>query len=377
MISIKTINGKTEAVLNTNTLGITFRLFTDTGRYKRAVRRDNSVIDYANGITSVTSSDISNTNDGIEYGTITLRTEVLVRCRDEEADIMQLEEVVSETGETLTEEQLVELGNENYIQAVRDLLDDVFSKQVTAVIDEDEKSYNVSISYSLALSGVRNQVSYAGDCYTFVFYTYCNVIENGENSKTYSLELDGRRVPYSTLTVRRVPTQEANVYAGGEGKPVSKCINSNTVLGISLECPAFVSLLNDTVKNYLLRGEENTAHFLTLDMNGAEESYLAVFGQADSTAQNVLNAGQTLSFCETVEEYGIISLPPEYYVYVYGGENGTVTAQTEDKALAYNFSSKKFVSGEKSLVLTLEKGGTVASLSEIKNAAQINFTRIQ
>ena len=380
MIEVKALVDNLQNILNGNSIGVTFRLFTDTGKYRRAQRTENTVTDYINGIVSVTASDISSTNDGMEYGTTTLRTELLVRCRDTEEDVY--EDVESEDGEA--ESELIEEGNDNYIAAIRAFLDGVFAKQTyTTMTDEAGINFNVSVGYSLAMSGVRNQNPRTGDSYTFVFYAYYNIIQSGENSRLYIAYFDGEQLPYSAMTLRRVPVQEQNVFSGS-GDSASRAVNSGTTFGLSLECPAFQTTVNTVVKNYILNGENNTAHFLTVDLNGVLKTFLVTFGEVDSSAINILNASLTLTFVETVNAYGIISFPETYYVYEYTGTtNGTIIVTTSVAATVYNvrankFYTTRFMSGsEYAEAIQVVQGDIIVCLEEITNTTDSYLTLIQ
>ena len=380
MIEVKALVDNLQNILNGNSIGVTFRLFTDTGKYRRAQRTENTVTDYINGIVSVTASDISSTNDGMKYGTTTLRTELLVRCRDTEEDVY--EDVESEDGEA--ESELIEEGNDNYIAAIRAFLDGVFAKQTyTTMTDEAGINFNVSVGYSLAMSGVRNQNPRTGDSYTFVFYAYYNIIQSGENSRLYIAYFDGEQLPYSAMTLRRVPVQEQNVFSGS-GDSASRAVNSGTTFGLSLECPAFQTTVNTVVKNYILNGENNTAHFLTVDLNGVLKTFLVTFGEVDSSAINILNASLTLTFVETVNAYGIISFPETYYVYEYTGTtNGTIIVTTSVAATVYNvrankFYTTRFMSGsEYAEAIQVVQGDIIVCLEEITNTTDSYLTLIQ
>ena len=380
MIEVKALVDNLQNILNGNSIGVTFRLFTDTGKYRRAQRTANTVTDYINGIVSVTASDISSTNDGMEYGTTTLRTELLVRCRDTEEDVY--EDVESEDGEE--ESELIEEGNDNYIAAIRAFLDGVFAKQTyTTMTDEAGINFNVSVGYSLAMSGVRNQNPRTGDSYTFVFYAYYNLIQSGENSRLYIAYLDGEQLPYSAMTLRRVPVQEQNVFSGS-GDSASRAVNSGTTFGLSLECPAFQTTVNTAVKNYILNGENNTAHFLTVDLNGVLKTFLVTFGEADSSAINILNASLTLTFVETVNIYGVISFPASYYVYSYTGTASIIFVQAASETEVYNVRTNVFtaIDQKQSENLYMEgvdvaSGDILACLVPIINAADIGLTAVQ
>ena len=359
MVSIKKLRETLQNQLNTNNKGLFFKLFTDTGRYKKASRSTtnyNEVEKYINGIFNVTSSNISNTNTSLEYGTITARVELLVKCNEERAQIQNVE---GNEGYVITE--VVEPSNETYLEHLRAYLDQTFALHDAFYIDEEANRYQISASYSMAISGQRNSIIGVGDSYTFVFFVYYNVVKMGENSKDYEIYLDGERLPYGILTLRRVPAQSSNLYSN-QKSAVGKSINDSTVLGISVECPAFVSSVNNTIKNYLLKGEENIAHFLTLKLNGLEEDYLVLFGEVDATCQGVLNVGQTLTFVETIAEYGIISFPSNYNLYV-NDTYGESIAFSEDKKI-YNITKKEFSN-------VVGVGDFVATMSELNGLTKV------
>ena len=65
MIELKKLAKRLESQLNDGLTGdISYKLFTDTGTFKKAYRERNSVITYINGIYYNVSSDISNVYDG-------------------------------------------------------------------------------------------------------------------------------------------------------------------------------------------------------------------------------------------------------------------------------------------------------------------------
>lgn len=367
MISIKQLKNKLQNDLNdsenstniNSPLGVSFKLFSDTGKYKKAHRSQtniNEIQQYINGIFSVTSSNISNASNGLEYGTVTARVELIVKCNEEQAKVQEVE---NSQGEIV--EEVVKSDNEQWIENVRTYLDEMFVRHTYDVMpDKDNFSYEVSINYSMAISGQRNQVVGVGDSYTFVFFVYYNIVKSGENSRRYQIYLDNKVLPYGVLTIRRVPTQTANVYSG-QTKAIGKSINDNTILGVSIECPAFVSETNDTIKNYILNGENNVAHFLTLKLNGVEQNYLVLFGETDATAQGILNVGLMVSFVETIEEYGIISFPNNCNLY----QNDTQAniAFSNDKTI-FNITKREFLN-------VVSAGDIVVSFDKLSGLTQL------
>ena len=279
-----------------------------------------------------------------------------MKCNEENAKIQLVQ---GNNGAVVQE--IVERDNERWLEDIRTYLDEVFTEHSNFdLIDKEGAIYEVSANYSMAISGKREQVIGLGDSYTFVFFIYYNIIKSGENSRSYKIYLDGKELPYGVLTLRRVPTQTANVYSA-QNNAVGKSINDNTVLGISIDCPAFVSQTNEVVKNYLLNGESNIAHILSLKLNGKEQNYLVLFGEVDATCQGVMNVGQMLSFVETIEEYGIISFPSYYNLYKNNNENDI--AFSNDKVI-FNITKKEFTN-------IVAVGDFVATYSELSGLTKI------
>lgn len=355
MVSVKQLKDELQNALNDNYY-YKFKLFSDTGRYKKASRSINEIEEYINGVYTITSSNISNASNGIEFGTMTARVELLVKCNEEKAKI-ELE--YGENGAIV--EQIVKKDNDTYLEELRAYLDDLFaSHNQFDLTDKNGFNYEISANYSMAISGKREQIAGIGDSYTFVFFVYYNIVRLGENSRDYKIYLDGQELPYGIFTLRRVPAQTANLYSG-QNNAVGKSINDSTTLGISIDCPAFVSFTNEVVKNYLLNGEENIAHILTLKLKDSTQNYLVLFGEVDATAQGVLNVGQQLTFVETVAEYGIISFPTYYNIY----ENkGNIDIAFSEEKTIYNITKKEFTN-----IVTV--GDMVATFNDLEGLTKI------
>lgn len=287
----------------------TFKIFTDTGKYKKAIRKHNKITPVINGLYSVQSSDIEDTNTGLTVATITSRIEFVVPCLDDEEDVYQT--IVNEDG--TTEKTLIQSGNETYLSLIRQRIDEVCSKNYYQTMqDNNGTSYDVSVTYSLESTGTRQQLNEAGDSYSFVVYAYYNAVVNGDNSRAWVVYLDGERIPYLAMTIRRVPSQNANVYNGID---TTRNVMTSTTFSISMECPSIIGKFNKTIKNYLLNGERNVAHILTVIANDTTQNYLVLFGETDASSQGVLNVGHTLTFGEAYPLYGVISFPETYYIY--------------------------------------------------------------
>lgn len=368
MITLKQLTDELSSALNAQgNPGVTFVLHNDTGEYTKAVRDYNDVKDVINGIVTLTSSEVENTNDGLTIASLTTRTELLVPCRDTEEDIKQI--ILNSDG--TYGEETARTGNVAFLAAVRDWIDEFCAKNGRATLyDADGNSFDTSWVYSLVTSGVRQMDSFAGDYFTFVIYADYNLIQGGVNSRSIVLTLDGEQISYSTTTPRRVPTQESNVYAGG--KAIGKSLTSDTVSGLSVILPATGRKTTKKVFDYLFKGDRNRAHFLNISTPHGNYDYLVQFGQTDGTASGVLNVGLTTSFVECPDDYALLSFPEEFFIYEATAGSAS-TLLFDGSNTLYNFGENKgFASGENSITnYSIVKGDIIVSLKRITNASSI------
>lgn len=368
MITLKQLTDELSSALNAQgNPGVTFVLHNDTGEYTKSVRDYNDVKDVINGIVTLTSSEVENTNDGLTIASLTTRTELLVPCRDTEEDIKQI--ILNSDG--TYGEETARTGNVAFLAAVRDWIDEFCAKNGRATLyDTEGNSFDTSWVYSLVTSGVRQMDSFAGDYFTFVIYADYNLIQGGVNSRSIRLTLDGEQISYSSITPRRVPTQEANVYAKGEA--IGKSLTSDTVFGLSVILPATGRNMTGKVFDYILNGNRNEAHFLTVNTPHGNKDYLVQFGQTDATASGVLNVGLTTSFVEGVPDYELLKFPDTFFIYE-ATAGSTSTLMFDGSNTLYNFGENKgFASGENSIPnYSIVKGDIIVSLKAITNASSI------
>ena len=317
MISLKEITQDIENGLNGVTSGqpeeydtLYFKLFSDTGRFRRAKKKVNAVTDPVNGVVSLVSSQTTPNADGSLIAMLTCRVELVARLKDEEEDVMQAAEVKDDNGKTVVKEQLVEEGNATYVQHIRNAISSFTQSQGFKTMTEGGQAYTVSVSYNFAETGTRAQRDRTGDSMTFVFYAYYNVIQNGQNSRSYVFRLDGQIIPYQQCTISRTDMSDADVYSGDAS---AKVTSSGSVFSVTLAVPSFVSVFNDAVKKYLLYGKQNVAHILEVYLGEKRTGFLPVkayivkFSEASNTAQGVLNVGGQITLSEIVDDFEIIT----------------------------------------------------------------------
>lgn len=368
MITLKQLTDELSSALNAQgNPGVTFVLHNDTGEYTKSVRDYNDVKDVINGIVTLTSSEVENTNDGLTIASLTTRTELLVPCRDTEEDIKQI--ILNSDG--TYGEETARTGNVAFLAAVRDWIDEFCAKNGRATLyDTEGNSFDTSWVYSLVTSGVRQMDSFAGDYFTFVIYADYNLIQGGVNSRSIVLTLDGEKISYSSITPRRVPTQESNVYASG--KAIGKSLTSDTVFGLSVILPATGKNTTGKVFDYIFNGDRNEAHFLAVTTPHGDKDYLVQFGQTDATASGVLNVGLTISFVECVPDYELLTFPDTFFIYE-ATAGSTSTLMFDGSNTIYRFGEDNdFASGVNSIAnYTIAKGDIIVSLKRITNASSI------
>lgn len=316
MISLKEITQDIENGLNGITSGqpeeydtLYFKLFSDTGRFRRAKKKVNAVTDPVNGVVSLVSSQTTPNADGSLIAMLTCRVELVARLKDEEEDVMQ---EVENSGE-----QLVEEGNATYVQHIRNAISSFTQSQgFKNVEDSDGQTYTVSVSYNFAETGTRAQRDRTGDSMTFVFYAYYNVIQNGQNSRSYVFRLDGQIIPYQQCTVSRTNISDADVYSGDAS---AKVTSSGSVFSVTLAVPVFKSVLNLAIVNEFILGgvsvdvKPNVAHILEVFYGAGVEnkplkkSFIVTISEASNTMQGVLNVGGQITLSEIVDDFEIVT----------------------------------------------------------------------
>lgn len=318
MIELKKLAERLEEQLNDGLTGdISYKLFTDTGTFKKAYRERNSVITYINGIYSNVSSDISNVYDGANgflVGSMTNEVVLVIPCKDDDEDVYA---VIHSPNEPQPEPKLVEIGNNTFIAQIRKRLDDIAAKTLYFTeTDSENKSYDVSVAFQLADTGIREQLPELGDCFTFSMQAFYNIIESGDNSRKWKIYLDDIILPYSSMSLQRQTTNETTVYAN-KGRSTSTLIVADT-FSCGIEIPSLLMEFNSIVKDFLLNGSNGYAHVAKFVAGDTTVYKLVVLSEDTATASGVLNVGVKLQLNETKEAYGLIAFSPSnYIIYLY------------------------------------------------------------
>lgn len=388
MIELKTLAERFEDLLNDGLTGnIEYKLFVDTGKLKKAYRQRNTVKTVVNGIYTSVSSDISNVYEsadksaaGLVIATMTNEITLVVPCQDEEEDTYS----VMHNPDGTTKQALIEVGNYNFIQTIRARLDDIAAR----VDNFTEDKYDVSSSFTIADTGIREQLPELGDCITFSVQAFYNIVENGDNSREWTIKLDGQILPYSNITFDRQTTSETTVYAN-RGLSTSSIVVADT-FSVGIEIPSVLIGFNDTIKDFVINGSKNDAHVAEItygkDTKGnANTAFkLVLLSNGSDTASGVLNVGQKIQLNETKEEYGIISFSNKYKIFRRrDGLAGNFEIKNASYALVYDpysceYSFHKAVNGIVTIpVILVGRLLIVASAANTSSLSTNAFQQIQ
>lgn len=289
MITLNDIAKKIQTELNAEQSGLEFTLHTHSGRFIRAVKKNNEIERKINGLVSLTSSEIEAVQSGAEVASMTVKIDIVVRCKDDEFPVLD----ITENGEAGT---MLDGGNVSYLNQVANTLNDFASRQFSGTMtDAAGKTFALAYSFGLANDGTRDKRPGIGDSFTFTLFGYYNIIQNGVNSKDIKYYLDGYIIPYSSGKMGRQPVIESDVFAGDVN---AKATTTSSVFYCTLNVPAFVGDFYKKLRSYILDGD-NTVHILTIEYEpNTFKNYFVYFGESSMSVEGVANVGDTVSFSE-------------------------------------------------------------------------------
>lgn len=368
MIALTQLKDMFQEALNSQGVGQIFVLHPDTGAFVESQRNYNDVLTKINGIYSNVSSNMETTVDGLTIISMTNKVELLVPCKDEEENVSQKIEYRNDAGIVTNYGTEIYSGNITWLNIIRQAIDNVCEKNgFREITDPKGEKYIVSYVYNLASTGTRQIDSLAGDYFTFTIYADYVFIKGGINSRSFKIYIDGAEAVYSTATLKKVPTQENNVYAG---ENIGRSLTSDKVMAVSMALPATLdNNVCDKIFEYLLKDDILT-HIAYISTPKVERIFLAQFGETDGTATGVLNMGLSLSLVETVANYELLQFDESLYIYEATSTNTvTLSVAAGTDVCLYDFSKKKGYHGTNNVSMSLEKGGMIISTREITNAS--------
>lgn len=356
MIELKQLAEELEKSLNNGlTGGIEFKIFADTGTFKKSYRVKNTEKTVINAIYSNSASDISNVYTdagGYIVATMTNEAVFVIPCKDEDEDEYEIINEVDESGKITKNEKLLELGNNNFLSQIRKILDNIAAQVINfSLTDSAGNSFDISAVFTLADTGMRGQLPELGDCFTYSLTCAYNIVQYGDNSRQWKIYIDGEAVPYSSMSIQRQTTNETTVYAN-RGRSTSTLTVADT-FAVALEVPSILQGFNSVIKDFLLNGSNAYAHVAKIIANNSTVYKLVVLSDSTATASGVLNVGTKIQINETNEEYGIIAFSSKYKIYRATANSGNITVTTNGElVILYNASGYTFYNVSGSITIT-------------------------
>ena len=303
MIELKDIVSHLEKQLTSFSIGSTnyvYRLRTDTDNYKAPSREANQITQYIHGIAFQTGSDIESLGDSFN-GTIEMRLELLVPVKRIDDDNIEI------------------------VTNVRATLDNFFATNANGSLKAGGKEYVYGVKYSLLATGTRQMLKGIGDCLTFTCFLRYIFIEDGVNSRSIRIFIDGHELGYQRMGEHRQAVQESAVNAGD-----TKCRGVNvteaTQYTLNLECPLLDNKDKvdacDIIKNFVRNGDL-TAHLVEIKRKGERENeyilenaYIMLFNESGLNYETSYNASVSVKLVEANTESGTVELSAEAQEYL-------------------------------------------------------------
>ena len=282
MIALQTLAQTIENGLNASEAvtqaGIRYVIFSDAGKYKKALETRTQKQRYTNGVLRIVDSSVVPTQS-LTVATQQASLEICVALPNPQQD-------------------------DEIIALHRSILDGYFTAVKVQLISDNGKTYSVSSKYSLADSGTIEQRPKAGSSYTFTVHIEYSFIEGGLSSYDCVFTLDGVQIPYTTATITRRPTTESNPYSNSSGQ--ARNVNTATALSFDFQVPAQTAVngVSEVILAQILDGDMNTKHELTVALGANRKTYEVMFGQTDIIVTGVDNAGHNISLIEAASSIG-------------------------------------------------------------------------
>ncbi len=297
MIELKDIVSHLEKQLTSFSIGSTnyvYRLRTDTDNYKAPSREANQITQYIHGIAFQTGSDIESLGDSFN-GTVEMRLELLVPVKRIDDDNIEI------------------------VTNVRATLDNYFATNANGTLTAGGKEYVYGVKYTLLATGTRQMFKGIGDCLTFTCFLRYIFIEDGVNSRSIRVFIDGHELGYQRMGEHRQAVQESMVNADD-----SLCRGVNvteaTQYTLNIECPLLDNAACNIIKNFVRNGDL-TAHLVELYRNDeVEHSYIMLFNESGLNYETSYNASVSVKLVEANTKSGTVQLSAAAEAYLKAQE---------------------------------------------------------
>lgn len=186
--------------------------------------------------------------------------------------------------------------------------------QNISLTDESGTVYSIGLRAGTSISGAVELASVVGECVYVTVYIECTFVEGGVNSKAVIFTMDGQSVPYQSFNYARSSQLSSDVYS-----TATNVTNTGTATALSVEFsfPANSDTATNSMFNYILNGEPNTAHFVGLQSGTLNGTYIMTVESAKAAAQGVTIVGLSCAMVESVDDVEMLNFSDTLYQIGY------------------------------------------------------------
>ena len=263
--------------LNANTDGVAFKIFADDGQFQKALRNINTITKYVNGVYTVISSDLLPFKALNMYSitaTLDLVVDVENAGKDENGNYIQVEKI---------KKILNNYGNANNGQ--------IFT--ITGL------GYQITAVYNFATVGTEQVLSPIGRCIPIQMWIRYQFVENGVNSNSVQIYINGENIPFNMASITRLRTMTNNNYSGDVA---TKATGEQNGISLDITMPLLSTKFGKSLTEDVLNGGNNKAYLVTIVYNTKTKVFLMTLGTNISNLEINKNVGQKISLVEIMPE---------------------------------------------------------------------------
>lgn len=279
-----------------NDSNISFKVWANAGEYSKSIRSGNSVQSYIQGTLRSTSS--SNEANILSMGYNGLQLDLSVPLQ------------APKTLSTQTSDDLQKIVNSQYpfVTLILSAIDAYFSiSTVFQLTDAGGTEYTISMQAGRAITGNVDIAAQFGNNLIVTVFIGVYFLQGGFSARNVVINIDGVRVPLSSVTISRAKQKSSDVY---QGDSTIKNLSSATAVSIDFAFPANSDNTTAQAFSDILEGAPNVVHFVDVEFGSQYDGkYLMMFDNLQVAAQGVQFAGVTGSLIECVENPLLINVP--------------------------------------------------------------------
>lgn len=286
MLDTATVAQQLQTGLNAlNTLENTeFIVIPDVAKFKRSKRVGNVVTNYINCVLT----DSPNANETANGGLLIAVDQYML---DVYVPLDQIKTTPDEDPQPWND------GINVYAQTVKSIINSYFAINQTGVITKDKKTYTVGYTYTASSIDSPMQYPVIGRAVSFNASITALIVQNGLNSMDVTLTVNGKIMPYQSITPNRNVVSVSDVWSNSTSV---KNMQTATAIALDVSTPA----LSETSEagKWLFAGKPMQVYFVGLTWKDNDEYktqyWLMQLNSSRWSSESVANVGETYTFVE-------------------------------------------------------------------------------